>query len=48
LATLEEAAREMGEISSEKVLKAVLDYRHENKRKPEVITIEAEPEATRA
>jgi hypothetical protein len=47
LATLEEAAREMGEISSEEVLKAVREYRNENKRKPEV-TIEAEPEATRA
>ena len=47
LATLREAAREMGDVSSEEVLKAVRQYRNENKQRPEV-TVEAEPEAARA
>jgi hypothetical protein len=47
IATLREAAREMGDVSPEEVLKAVRQYRDEKKRRPEV-TVEAEPEAARA
>ena len=47
LATLREAAREMGDVSPEEVLKTVRQYRNENRRRPEV-TVEAESEAARA
>jgi hypothetical protein len=47
LATLREAAREMRDVPSEEVLKAVRQYRSGNKQRPEV-TVEAEPEAARA
>jgi hypothetical protein len=47
LATLREAAREMGDVSPEEAVKAVRQYRNENKHRPEV-TVEAEPEAARA
>ena len=47
IATLREAAREMGDVSPEEVLKTVRQYRNEKKRRPEV-TVEAEPEAARA
>ena len=47
LVTLREAAREMGDVSPEEVLKTVRQYRNENKQRPEV-TVEAEPEAARA
>jgi hypothetical protein len=47
LATLRKAAREMGDVSPEEALKAVREYRNENKQRPEV-TVEAEPEAARA
>ncbi len=40
LTTLREAAREMGDVSSEEVLKAVRQYRNENKQRPEV-TVDA-------
>ena len=44
LATLREAARDMGEVPTAEVLKAIQQYRNEKKQKPEV-TVEAEPEA---
>ena len=47
LATLRDAAREMGDVSSEEILKAVREYRSENKQRPEV-TVEAEREVARA
>jgi hypothetical protein len=47
LATLRDAARDMGDVSSKEVLRAVRQYRNENKQSPEV-TVEAEPEAARA
>ena len=47
LATLREAAREMGDVSTEEVVNTVREYRNEKKRRPEV-TVEAEPEAARA
>jgi len=47
LATLKDAAREMGAVSPEQVLKAVRQYRNERKQRPEV-TVEAEPERARA
>ncbi len=47
LASLREAARGMGEVSTEEVLKAVRQDRNEKKEKPEV-TVETEPEAARA
>jgi len=46
LATLKEAAREMGDVSTEEILEAVRQYRNEEKTRPEV-TVEAEPEAAR-
>lgn len=47
LATLREAARHLGDVSTEEVLKTVRQYRNEKKQKPEV-TVEAEPQAARA
>jgi hypothetical protein len=47
LDTLREAARGMGDVSPEEVLRTVRQYRNENKQRPEV-TVEAEPEAARA
>jgi len=47
LATLRDAARDMGDVSTEEVLKAIAKHRNEKKQKPEV-TVEAEPEAARA
>lgn len=47
LATLEEAARDMGDASKADVLKVIRQYRNEKKQKPEV-TVEAEPQAARA
>jgi hypothetical protein len=47
LATLREAARDMGEVPTAEVLKAIRLYRNEKKPKPEV-TVEAEPETARA
>ena len=46
LATLKEAAREMGDVSTKEVLETVRKYRSEEKKRPEV-TVEAEPEAAR-
>jgi hypothetical protein len=47
LATLRKAAQEMGQVSMEDVLKATRKHRIEKRQKAEV-TVEAEPEATRA
>lgn len=47
LASLREAARDMGGVSTGEVLKAVGQYRNEKKQRPEVTT-EAEPEVARA
>ena len=47
IATLRLAAREMGDVSPEEVLKTVRQYRNERKQRPEV-TVEAEPEPARA
>lgn len=47
LASLGEAAQDMGDVSSEEILKAIRQYRTEKKQKPEV-TVEAEAEAARA
>ncbi len=47
LATLREAALDMGDVSTEEVLKGIREYRDEKKQKPEV-TVEAEPEAAGA
>lgn len=47
LATLQEAAQEMGDVPTEEVLKAIRQYRNKKMQKPEV-TVEAEPEAARA
>ena len=47
LATLCEAGQDMGDVSPEKVLKTIRQYRNEKKREPEV-TLEAEPQAARA
>jgi hypothetical protein len=46
LVALQEAAREMGDVSPGEVLKSVWQYRSEKKQRSEV-TIEAEPEAAR-
>jgi hypothetical protein len=47
LATLREAAQDMGDVSTKEVLKTIRRYRNEKKQKPEV-TVEAEPQAARA
>jgi hypothetical protein len=47
LVTLNEAAQDLGDVNTDEVLKAVRQYRNKKKGKPEV-TVEAEPEATRA
>jgi hypothetical protein len=47
MATVREAAQDLGDVDTDEVLKAVRQYRNEKKEKPEV-TLEAEPEATRA
>jgi hypothetical protein len=47
LASLRDAARDMGDVSTEEVLRVIARYRNEKKEKPEV-TVEAEPEAARA
>jgi transposase-like protein len=47
LAALKEAARDMGQVSSEDVSKAVRQHRNEKRQRPEV-TVEAEPEEARA
>ena len=47
LATLREAAQDMGDVNTDEVLNAVRQYRNEKKGKPEV-TVETEPEAARA
>ena len=47
VATLREAAQDLGEVNTEEVLKAVRQYRNEKKGRPEV-TVETEPEAARA
>ncbi len=47
LATLREAARNVGDVSPDEVLKAVRRYRNGKKQSREV-TVEAEPETTRA
>lgn len=47
LATLREAAQDMGEVSQEGALKAIRQYRNKKKQKPEV-TVEAEPQAAGA
>ena len=47
LATLREAAQDMGDVSTEKVLKTIRHYRNEKKQKPEV-TVEADSEAPRS
>jgi hypothetical protein len=47
LATLREAAQDMGDVSTEEVLKAIAQYRNEKKQKPEV-TVEAESQAAGA
>ena len=47
LATLREAAQDMGDVNTEEVLKAARQYRNEKKVRPEV-TVETEPEAARA
>lgn len=47
LATLRQAAEEMGDVSSKEALTAVRRYRNENKQRPEV-TVEAETEAARS
>jgi len=47
LASLREAARDMGDVSADEVLKAVREYRNPKKEKAEV-TVEAESEAARA
>jgi hypothetical protein len=47
LATLKDAARDVGDVSTNEVLKAIRQYPNEKKQKPEV-TVEAEPEAARA
>jgi hypothetical protein len=47
LATLREAAQDMGDTSAEEVLKTIRQYRNEKKQKPEV-TVEAESETPRA
>ncbi len=47
LATLREAALDMGDVSTDEVLKAIRQYRNEKKQRPEV-TVEAEAEAARA
>ncbi len=46
LATLREAAQDLGDVNTDEVLKAVRQYRNEKKVKPEV-TVETEPEAAR-
>ncbi len=47
LATLREAAQDLGDVNANEVLKAVRQYRNEKKGRPEV-TVETEPEARRA
>jgi hypothetical protein len=47
LATLRDAAQDMGDVSTEEVLKVISKYRNEKKQKPEV-TVEAEAEVARA
>jgi hypothetical protein len=47
LATLKEAAQDMGEVSQEEIRKAIREHRNQKKRTPEV-TVEAEPRAARA
>jgi hypothetical protein len=47
LATLRETARDMGDVSTEEILKAVRQYRNRKRHRREV-TVEAEPETTRA
>jgi hypothetical protein len=47
LATLREAAQNMGDVSTEEVLKTLRQYRNEKKQEPEV-TVEAELQAARA
>jgi hypothetical protein len=47
LATMKEAAQNMGDVSPKEIQKAIREYRHEKKQTPEV-TVETEPEAARA
>lgn len=47
LATLKEAAQDMGDISQQEILKAIREHRNRRKQTPEV-TVEAEPHAARA
>lgn len=47
LASLTEAAQDMGEVSEEEIRKVIREHRNQKKRTPEVI-VEAEPQAARA
>lgn len=46
-ATMEAAANDMGEVSTEEILRTIREYRSDKRRKPEV-TVEAETAAARA
>jgi len=47
LATLKEAAKDVGDLTQKEIQEAIREYRNEKRQNPEV-TVEAEPEAARA